>query len=186
MTSTEEQVTSISYIKNGVDYGKYVDEFIVNETGFYSYINSFSQEHTTMLRIIDEDGDRISSALLLQDNDEYTILEVKRVGVDNFERTSHKSILDWCYSVSDKEEIDTTELFDSIVIGTKDESIPLWRILEVAMDEDETDADYDAIVKNRQQAVEDEFHSLMLLVGVASLLLITHGICAYIFLESIL
>jgi len=186
MTSTETHETSISYIKNDVDYGVYVDEFIVNERDFYSYINSFSQERSTVLRIIDEDEDRISSAILLSDNDEFAVLEVKRLGVDDFERMTHKSILDWYYSVSNKEEIDSTELFDSIVIGTKDDSIPLWRILEVAIHEDKINKDNAAITKLHQQTVEDEFHSLMLLVGAASILLITHAICAYFLLESIL
>lgn len=180
--STEEILT---YIKEGVDYSQYIAKFLDDERSFYSIIEAFSKERSTILRILNTDGKRISSAVLLTDSDSHTVLEVKRVSEQNFERKNHDSIVDWYEDVYG-EDTDITELFDNITIGTgNDEGVPLWRVLETAMDTDD-----DEVIQNllsRQPDFDAEFDSIITQIALVIMLLILYsiyGVLVYKFINS--
>lgn len=128
-------------MKDGVDYGEWVDDFQEYEEDYYDDIHSFSDSKSTLLRILDANGKRISSAVLLVTSDtadgNYALLEVKRHGDQDFERKEHWSLEDWYVSVVGDSDTYKTDMFDRIFIG--DEKVPLWRILVVAAEEDEAD-----------------------------------------------
>ena len=185
-SSVNSAEDTLTYIKDGVDYGQYVAEFLGDEKSFYSIIESFSQERSTVLRILNTDGKRISSAVLVPDSDSYTVLEVKRASERKFERKNHDSIVEWYDDVCG-EDTDITELFDDIIIGTgDDEGVPLWRILETAMDDDG-----DEVVQNMLSSIEpDANESLEVLdaiiahVGLGTSLLIIYGVLLYTFIGT--
>ena len=127
----EKTVNDIVYVKDDIDLGEFVVDFLKNEEFYYSYIHSFSTENTTILRITDDNGKRISSGILLKNDT--AVLEVKRTNTENFEREIHNSILEWYTSVCGKDS-PFTELFDHVLIGRN--SVPLWNALKVVSDED--------------------------------------------------
>lgn len=150
-------VTTTVYEKDGVDYGEWVDDFKDYEEDYYDIIHSFSDSKSTLLRIQDANGKRISSAVLLVTSDtadgNYAVLEVKRRGHTDFERKEHWSLEDWYISVVGNSDTYKTDMFDQIFIG--DEKVPLWRILVVAVegvDEDDDDDDDDNGVEGDDEA----------------------------------
>jgi len=124
-------VNDIVYIKDDVDLGELVVDFLKDEEYYYSYIHSFSTERATILRIVDDKGERISSGILL--NNDTAVLEVKRSNTENFEREVHNSILEWYTSVCTQDS-PFTELFDRVLIGKN--SVPLWNALKAVSEED--------------------------------------------------
>jgi len=135
----EDKTTNdIIYVKDDIDLGEFVVDFLKNEEFYYSYIHSFSNENTTILQITDDSGKRISSAILLKNDT--VVLEVKRFNTENFEREVHNSILQWYTSVCG-EDSPFTELFDSILIGKN--SVPLWNVLKVVCDDDNLESQKD-------------------------------------------
>ena len=130
----------IVYIKDDADLGELVEDFLKDEEFYYSYIHSFSTERSTVLRIADEKGERISSGILL--NDDTAVLEVKRANTENFEREVHNSILEWYTSVCG-ENSPSIEVFDRVLIGKN--CVPLWNALKAVSEEDiiQTEKDED-------------------------------------------
>jgi hypothetical protein len=133
-------VKDIIYVKDNVDLGELVVDFLNDEEYYYSYIHSFSTERSTVLRIVDDKGERISSGILL--HDDTAVLEVKRANTENFEREVHTSILEWYTSVC-AQNSPFTELFDRVLIGKN--SVPLWNALKAVSEEDiiQTEKDED-------------------------------------------
>lgn len=173
------------YMKDGVDYGEWVDDFQEYEEDYYDDIHSFSDSKSTLLRILDANGKRISSAVLLVTTDtadgNYAVLEVKRHGDKDFERKEHWSLEDWYVSVVGDSDTYKTDMFDRIFIG--DEKVPLWRILEVAAEEDDDDtgvegddeADTTAVTAYSQN---DNVDSVLFIIYIA-LILALFGLFTY-------
>jgi hypothetical protein len=168
----------LSYTKDDVEYGAYVHEFLEDEMSFYSHIDSFSQERSTVLRILDSEGERISSAVLLSDNDDLTVLEVKRTTEEDFERKNHMSIVNWYRDVCGG-GTSTTDLFDKIVIGAGDSSVPLWRVLETAMDEDHQKSIDEELAKRHDQVIQEDFKFILEITCICTILTILFSVILY-------
>ena len=134
--SSDEEINDTLYIKDNVDYTNLVNKFLLNEESYYPYIHSFASNPSTVLRIVDKNGVRISSGVLLKND--IGIVEVKRSDTENFEREVHDSILIWFINVCG-ENTPINELFDRILIGK--DHVPLWNILKVVDDENMSNTD---------------------------------------------
>ena len=134
----EKTVNDIVYVKDDIDLGEFVVDFLKNEEFYYSYIHSFSTENTTILRITDDNGKRISSGILLKNDT--AVVEVKRSNTENFEREVHNSILEWYTSVCG-EDSPFTEIFENVLIGNN--SVPLWNVLKAVCDDDNLKSEKD-------------------------------------------
>jgi hypothetical protein len=178
----EDKDPKTVYVKEDVDYGDWVDDFLAHEENYYDYIHSFAEGGSTLLRIVDADGQRLSSAVLLH-NEDSPVLEVKRADNEDFERQEHDSIEDWYLSVVGLHDTYNTEMFDRVLIS--DQRVPLWRVLEVSQEEDEAGTDGDdetddhAKVKAIHEAAEEEFHELMFLVAIMILFFMLFVSLAY-------
>jgi len=175
------------YVKDGIELGEWVDDFVDHEVEYYDYINSFADGRSIMLRIFNSDDERISSAVLLDgwDDEEclvHPVLEVKRRDDHDsitITRKEHASILDWYHDVcgGDVRDVPLTDLFDNILIG--DAQVPLWHVLQVASEE-EANADQKAFLAYNQEVNHKEAEDLLALSGFVAFLVILISVIGYL------
>lgn len=118
-------------------YADSMINFLNDENSYYDVIRSFTSQKSTILRIVNKDNERISSAVLIFDDDEPYVLEVKRAfqTAKTVMPMDHNSIQDWYMSVMDTQDV--LLMFEEVQIG--EEKIPLWRVMETMSDDDNDD-----------------------------------------------
>ena len=169
------------YVKDGVDLGTWVDDFLDNETEYYEDIHSLAGGRSAILRIVDSEGERISSAILLDHfNGEnclvHPVLEVKRLvdDISTIKRKEHGSIIEWYYDVCG-EDVLLEDAFNNILID--DERVPLWRVLQLANKHEEDQKCFLAYIQEENRKGDEE---LLEVAGVTAILMALLSIVAYL------
>jgi len=191
MSSTVDSIKISSaptqYVKNGIDLGEWVDDFVDDEVEYYNNIHSFADGRSILLRIFNSDGERISSAVLLDSWEDdaclvHPVLEVKRRTDDDsvtIVRKEHVSILDWYHDVCGG-DVPLTDVFDNILIG--DAQVPLWRVLEVVSEE--ADSHQKAFLAYNQEVNHQKPEDLLTLSGLVAILVLLISVLGYILVST--
>jgi hypothetical protein len=111
------------------------------------------------------------------------VLEVKRSATLDFERQEHDSIEDWYISAVGDSDDYHTEMFDRIFIGNQ--KVPLWRVLVVAVEEEEAgmeggdEADAETTPQHVVFSYSDDYVDNVLYLLFTILLLVLVGVFVY-------
>ena len=133
---------SISYIKDEVDYVKYVEDFTRDEFSFYNIIKSYTGSRIILSLTINK-------TIVSQSNLSENGMVTEFLRNDEHMHTTFNTIFEWVNNYNGPTEI--TYVLDNVLIGS--EEVPLWYVLADMKEADDEAAEDEA--QDKAEAEED-------------------------------
>lgn len=149
----------LSYIKDEVDYIKYVEDFGRDEYSFYNIIKSYTGSRI----ILSLKTNKVLSESTLSENGMVT----EFLRDDEHVHTTFNTIYDWVTNYNGPSEL--TYVLDHVLIGS--EEVPLWYVLADMKEADDEAAEDEA--QDKAEAEEDVKFEQIRINGIVNIVCIT-------------